>query len=97
MIYLENKYITEIKKELLPFYDKIEKIYAFGSRVRGNHKKYSDLDLAIKFCENTNDDVILLMKNALEESSIPIRVDLIDLDKISDEFRTMILDSLIEF
>lgn len=97
MIYLEDKYIEQIKKILSTFSDKIEMIYAFGSRVRGNSKTYSDLDLAVKFNSNADDTTILFMRNELEDSSIPIRVDLVDLDKISEEFKSEIANTLVEF
>ncbi|MBE7710257.1 MAG: nucleotidyltransferase domain-containing protein [Cyanobacteria bacterium SIG32] len=96
MIYLDDKYIEQIKQILSLFSDKIERIYAFGSRVRGNYKKYSDLDLAIKF-KKSNEDTILYIRNALEESSLPIRVDLVDLDDISESFKSSIIDTLVEF
>lgn len=58
--------------------------YAFGSRVVGNNKPYSDLDLAYKVIkENT----LYRLKDDLAESDVSITIDFVNMDEISDEFR----------
>lgn len=46
MLYLTNQELT-IVKDILQQYVPMLSVWAFGSRVKGNHKPYSDLDLAI--------------------------------------------------
>jgi len=66
-------------------------VRAFGSRVNGNHKDYSDLDLALVGAAKLDIAVIGNLREAFEESDIPFRVDIIDWHAISKEFQKIIL------
>ena len=48
--------------------------YAYGSRVKGTAKKYSDLDLCYR--DDIPDEVIYHVKEELEESDLPFIVEL---------------------
>ncbi|HAT72137.1 MAG TPA: nucleotidyltransferase domain-containing protein [Elusimicrobia bacterium] len=65
---------------------------AFGSRVNGSPKNYSDLDLALVGAAKLDSAVIGNLREAFEESDIPFRVDIIDWHSISKEFQTIILN-----
>ena len=65
---------------------------AFGSRVSGTPKDYSDLDLALVGAAKLDAAVMGNLREAFEESDIPFRVDIIDWHAISEEFRTIILN-----
>ena len=67
-------------------------VLVFGSRIKGTHKKYSDLDLAFKLTDNAKLGFsrIAKIKEAFEESNIPIKVDVIDYNAASAEFRRII-------
>ena len=90
MIYIEEKYLNLVKEILSKYSESIKNVYAFGSRTRKNHKKYSDLDLAIEFLKNSDKDLLFLIKDALENSSLPIKIDVINLDEINEEFKKSI-------
>jgi len=62
----------------------------FGSRYNGNVKEYSDLDCAIIGKNKIDWKIIADMKSAFEESDLPYRVDLLDWNAISPEFRKTI-------
>lgn len=65
-------------------------VWAFGSRVTGNAREYSDLDLALI----TEEPLPLATKADLvasfSESNLPFKVDLVDWASTSDKFRTII-------
>jgi predicted nucleotidyltransferase len=65
-------------------------VWAFGSRVTGNARQYSDLDLALI----TDEPLPLATKADLvacfSESNLPFKVDLVDWASTSDNFRTII-------
>jgi len=65
-------------------------VRAFGSRVSGTAKEYSDLDLAIIGEEKLPRRVKMLLREAFEESDLPFRVDIVDYNAISDSFRSII-------
>lgn len=66
-------------------------VRAFGSRVTGTPKDYSDLDLALVGAAKLDATVIEAIKEAFEESDLPFRVDILDWNAISEEFQKVIL------
>ena len=65
-------------------------VRAFGSRAKWEGQDYSDLDLAV-VCENAaNGCAIERLKEALENSDLPIRVDVLDWHTIAEDFRQAI-------
>lgn len=74
------------------------KTYVFGSRARGYARKFSDLDLAID-CEGEvmSNTVLAALAYDFEESDLPFKVDIIDLNAISDNFKENIKKDLCRF
>lgn len=68
--------------------------YAFGSRVRGDQKQFSDLDLA--YDEEIPWRDLVRIETDFEESDLPFKVDIIDLKKSKKEFLDMIAPDLIK-
>ena len=89
MIDVSQKNLQIIKNILRKHLPGIE-IRAFGSRVRGDAKSYSDLDLAIVATEKLPLTTIFALKEELQESNLPFRVDIIDWNRISDSFKKII-------
>lgn len=67
-------------------------VLVFGSRVKGNAKSYSDLDLAIRGDKKLSIRQLGTLREAFEESDLPIRVDVVDWHTTSPEFQNIILD-----
>ena len=65
-------------------------VWAFGSRVKGNAKKYSDLDLAIMTQQPLSFSKMAILKEAFDESDLPIRVDVVDWAETSETFKKII-------
>lgn len=98
-IHLEKPYVETVKQILLKhgFQDGI---YAFGSRVRGDHKKYSDLDLVYKSPDNGSSltpKALARLKTEFEDSDLPITVDLVDWSLLTPEFKRNIEPDMIAF
>jgi len=69
----------EIRRVLGPYLERIEgSLILFGSRARGDHRAASDIDLAIRAKKPIPAWVLAEMREGLEESGIPFRVDLVD-------------------
>lgn len=78
--------IRRILNEHLPS----AKIKVFGSRIAGKAKPYSDLDIALE-CDTAISPVTLsAIREELQESDVPFRVDIADWNRISPEFRQVI-------
>ena len=89
MIDLEEKYLVEIKRILAEYVPDCE-VRAFGSRIEGKARKFSDLDLALVGIEKLDWRKIELLKDTFSATNIPIIIDVIDFNAISDEFRKII-------
>ncbi|MEI6674367.1 MAG: nucleotidyltransferase domain-containing protein [Verrucomicrobiota bacterium] len=63
--------------------------WAYGSRVKGTARPNSDLDLVV-FATPALRPQVSELKDALDESNIPFRVDLHVWDEIPDHFRDII-------
>jgi type I restriction enzyme S subunit len=70
-------------------------VLAFGSRVNGNARKYSDLDLAVKGEEPLGFSRYARLRLTLEDSTLPINVDILDWHSIPERFRENIQTSYV--
>ncbi|MBI2605423.1 MAG: nucleotidyltransferase domain-containing protein [Deltaproteobacteria bacterium] len=86
------KTIAELIRNILPKAG----ILAFGSRVTGGARKYSDLDLALDNRGIIERKDIARIKEALSESDLPFLVDLVDLNAVDGEFRELILKNSLQ-
>ncbi len=75
--------ILQLIQQHLPQAD----VWAFGSRVTWTAKDYSDLDLVLKAQQPLPPKRFFQFQEALEESDLPIKVDVLDWHQISTEFR----------
>ncbi len=67
--------------------------YAFGSRTKGNAKKYSDLDLG--FLGDMPLATQAYLEEDFEESDLPFIVELVSLDGCDTEFKKRIKQDLV--
>ena len=65
-------------------------VRAFGSRVQGNAKPFSDLDLVIMGDSSLDFRQLADLRDAFAESSLPFRVDVVDWAATSEAFRGII-------
>ncbi|BCJ85668.1 nucleotidyltransferase family protein [Effusibacillus dendaii] len=64
-------------------YTQVEEVILFGSRAKGNYKKGSDIDLAIKGKECSASLALTLQSYINEELPIPYTVDVIDYNSLN--------------
>jgi predicted nucleotidyltransferase len=89
MIDLADDHLETVKRILKEHVPDCE-VRAFGSRVKGCAKPYSDLDLAVMGGTPLDFDTLRLLEEAFETSDLPFRVDVLDWHAISDSFRRVI-------
>lgn len=65
-------------------------VWAFGSRARGTHKPYSDLDLALITSQALPLSKLAQLHDAFDTSDLTIKVDLVDWASTGESFRTII-------
>lgn len=66
-------------------------VYLFGSWARGAPRRTSDIDVAVLPRGELPPMALSRLREALEESSVPYPVDVVDLRDASDEFRARVL------
>tara|TARA_R110002126_G_scaffold85942_3_gene207620 strand:+ start:95 stop:415 length:321 start_codon:yes stop_codon:yes gene_type:complete len=76
--------------EILQHYLTDYPVWAFGSRVHGTPKPYSDLDLAIISEQPLPLSLLAEVAEAFSESDLPWKVDLVDWATTSERFRQVI-------
>lgn len=64
--------------------------WAFGSRLTWTAKPFSDLDIALEGAEPLLPDVLIDLEEAFDSSDLPWKVDVIDLNAVSPEFRAIV-------
>ncbi len=64
--------------------------FAFGSRVDGSARRYSDLDVALVWDRPLDFDTMAALAEALSESDLPFTVDLVDAALLAPAFRARI-------
>lgn len=94
-LYLESRHLDIVKDILKKHLFKC-KVFAFGSRVTGKHKPHSDLDLCIVGDTPLSFQKIAALKEGFSESSLPIRIDIVDWTSISPAFQKIIQTNQIE-
>ena len=65
-------------------------VFAFGSRVSGNPRKYSDIDLAIALPQPLGLRKLRQLKDAFEDSDLPICVDIVDWSMADADFKAAV-------
>jgi predicted nucleotidyltransferase len=65
-------------------------VWVFGSRATGSARRYSDLDLALQDNAPLDLEMLSRLKDALSESDLTIKVDLVDLLAVDPSFRRII-------
>lgn len=84
----QMKLLKELIAQQLPDAE----IWAFGSRMDGTAKPYSDLDLVIVLDEKMPFDRYLRVRNAFDESELSFRVDVMDFHRLNPSFQKHIQD-----
>lgn len=90
MIYLEDRH-AEIIKDILKKYP--YQFYAFGSRVKGTHRKLSDLDLCYK--NNIPLRELRKISDEFSDSDLPFKIDIVNFNRCSPEFKALIQKEMI--
>ena len=83
---LDEKYIVFIREAVRGHFPKSTvKAFLFGSAVSKNRKKFFDIDLGLM--GPLTPVSLNALKEELEESTLPYKVDLVDFNKVDDSFR----------
>jgi predicted nucleotidyltransferase len=65
--------------------------WVFGSRARGDHRPFSDLDILVSDSQDLSKEKIRRIQEELEESQISIKVDIVLEKDLADEYRNSVM------
>lgn len=65
-------------------------VRAFGSRVNGTARKFSDLDLVVMGETPLSIDIVAVLSEAFSDSNLPFKVDIVDWASVSPQFQAII-------
>ena len=86
-----DKYLDQVRAIVLEHtINQPVAVYFFGSRARGKYHTDSDVDVAIEPLGPLPPAFFSNLREALEESTVPYRVDVVNLAETSDEFRDQV-------
>lgn len=95
MIYQNNKYIDLVKDIVLKNIPKeLYTVFLFGSRVSGANRFASDIDIGISGNKPLDKKVMYKIKDEIEESIVPFKVDVIDFFETSEKFKSKALKDI---
>lgn len=89
MIDLAASHLKTVRQLLAALAPECE-VRAFGSRVAGKAKPYSDLDIVLAGDGRLPSARVSALREAFSESDLPIRVDVLDWHAIPESFRNII-------
>lgn len=95
----KQKYKDLIKKIVASQLGKQHEIYLFGSRARQDNRNTSDVDLALEVvdsdgqAEKIDGLAMANIRECFEESTIPYKIDVVDINNIDKALKQSILDS----
>ncbi len=83
-----KEYLSAVKEVVITFLkDEKVKIILFGSRARGNNQRCSDVDIGIIPAGKFHEERITLLKEKIENTNIPYKVEIVNLSEVSEEFK----------
>ena len=83
-------YVNRIKEVLQKHLHLNEKVFIFGSSVE--NEKFGDVDLAVVSDQTVDERIMRHIREDLEESTLPYKFDLVDINQANDPFRTRVLN-----
>lgn len=88
---IEPSHLQLVKKILSKRLPANSQVWVFGSRAKQTAREYSDLDIAIDTdSKKLTLEMLATLAEDFEESDLPYKVDLVDLNTVDESFKTLI-------
>lgn len=85
---IDPKTKKALKEVVFQFFDRSrDKVFIFGSQVGGRSARYSDIDIGIESAKKIPWSKISLLEEALTESDLPYKVEIVDFNDVSENFK----------
>ena len=94
---LEREHMDLIAKIIRQHMPSNTKTFFFGSRATGRAKPFSDIDILINAGKPLSIQQLSSLHTEFDESILPYKVDIVDANTMSEEFKLAIQDQLVSF
>lgn len=84
----------QIKKIIYSFLPQGYQAFLFGSRVTGKGLPYSDFDVGVTGPRPLSMRILAKIREAFEESNIPVKIDVVDFRRVSEKFKKLTLSEV---
>lgn len=92
---MTDTYLDIIKRIVLSKIDKKEVfVFLFGSRSSAFHLPTADVDIGLWSRKNLSHKIYHQIRNALDESIVPLKVDIIDFSNVDNSFKKTALKQI---
>ena len=92
----DDKYLGRLKEIVLSQVDTdTVMVFIFGSRTSPVHRRHSDVDIGLLSDDPLPTILYHKIRNAIDASSIPFEVDIVDFTRVSPEFRKKAQEKMI--
>jgi predicted nucleotidyltransferase len=71
-------------------------VFLFGSRADGQGRERSDFDIGLLSSEPFDEALLRKIREAIEESTVPHKVDIVDFTRVEPEFKKQVLEGKIK-
>jgi len=85
-----------VEQLIIPLKNYGARVWIFGSRAIGTHQKYSDIDFLYEFGGQVPPSLVGELKEKIIESSLPIKIDLVDKKYLAKSYLDNISEQMIE-
>lgn len=92
---MDQRLVSQIQQIVAPIRPSGYKLFIFGSRVRGDNRQYSDIDMGVEGKQQLSGQDYFNLTDALEESDLPYRVDVVDFSTVTDHFKHKAKENII--
>ena len=87
------RYLMEVKEIVFRFIPKNQaRVYLYGSWARREERPTSDIDIGIYPLRELSPVLLSSLSEALEESAVPYRVEIVNLNETSKTFRERVFE-----
>lgn len=71
-------------------------VFVYGSRADGTAQKWSDIDVGVRGKKEVSGSLLENIREELEDSNIPYKVEVVDFANVSDSFKDFALKEVVE-
>ena len=91
----QNEYDYLQEELVIPLKEIGANVWIFGSRARGDHKKFSDIDILVESHDKNINSLLSSIREKFEEGNFPYKIDLLLIEDLAQSYKDSVLEDRI--